>query len=355
MGPSLKLDSICHDIEQAALPPVSIPEQRSKSWISAASWRIVNQKNSLWKLPSPTNHTAYRHLTRSLKASLREDRKKRATTADALAEAELNQDRIKEAWNVIHRSLIKVEDQPLPPSRENLRKVTTDCMTLYSKSLPPDMIPIIVAPFDIDDVVPEPDKIAQAVWGLKNEKSPGPSKVRAEHLKEWVREAYREDHPHQGNWNRVVDLIQSCFRKRQVPSQMSWSTVVLLPKGNGDYQGIGLLEMSWKVIESIINWRIASKVIFHDTLHGFWTGRGTGTAWFEAKLLQQLSKMVQKTLHFISLNLCKIYDTVNREQLLEILEGYGMGHNALGLLKFYWDNKRCVAKCGKHHGEIFVP
>jgi phage-related holin len=45
--------------------------------------------------------------------------------------------------------------------------------------------------------------------------------------------------------------------------------VVLLPKGGGDYRGIGLLEIVWKVIESIINRRIASKIQFHDSLHGF--------------------------------------------------------------------------------------
>ena len=120
---------------------------------------------------------------------------------------------------------------------------------------------------------------------------------------------------------------------------MSWSTVVLLPKGNGDYRGIGLLELSWKVIELIINRRIACKVTFHDALHGFRASRGTGTAYIEAKLLQQLSKMVQTTLHFIYFDLRKAYDTANRDWLLEILEGYWVGPNVLGLLKFYWDHQ----------------
>ena len=57
--------------------------------------------------------------------------------------------------------------------------------------------------------------------------------------------------------------------------------------------------------------------------------------------------MVQKTLYFIFLDLQKAYDSVNREQLLEILEGYRVGPSVLGLLKFYWDNQHCVVKCRK--------
>ena len=79
---------------------------------------------------------------------------------------------------------------------------------------------------------------------------------------------------------------------------------------------------------------------FHDALRGFRSKQGTGTVCIEAKLLQQLSKMVQKILHFIFLDLRKAYDIVDRERLLEILEGYGVGPNILGLLKFYWENQR---------------
>ena len=94
-----------------------------------------------------------------------------------------------------------------------LRKVTNDRIKLYSKSLPPERIPVLVAPFDIDDVVLGPSKIMKAVCRLRNGKAPGPSKVRAEHFKEWVEEATREENPYQGNWDRVVELVQTCFRK----------------------------------------------------------------------------------------------------------------------------------------------
>ena len=37
-----------------------------------------------------------------------------------------------------------------------------------------------------------------------------------------------------------------------VPTQMTWMIVVLLPKGGGDYCGIGLLNPIWKVVEKVM-------------------------------------------------------------------------------------------------------
>ena len=42
MGPLLRLNSLCDNIEEAALPPISILEQRSKGWISEALWRFID-------------------------------------------------------------------------------------------------------------------------------------------------------------------------------------------------------------------------------------------------------------------------------------------------------------------------
>jgi hypothetical protein len=33
---------------------------------------------------------------------------------------------------------------------------------------------------------------------------------------------------------------------------MSWMIVVLLPKGGGNYRGIGLLKPIWKVVEKVM-------------------------------------------------------------------------------------------------------
>ena len=145
------------------------------------------------KLPGPTNQTECRQLTQSLKLSLKEDRKRRAATAGALAEAELKEGNLGEAWSIIRCWFVTVKNRPLPPSQEDLRKVTNDCIKLYTKALPSERIPVLVALFDIDDVVPEPSKIMEVVCRLRNGKAPG--KVRNEHFKEWVKEATRKENP----------------------------------------------------------------------------------------------------------------------------------------------------------------
>ena len=67
--------------------------------------------------------------------------------------------------------------------------------------------------------------------------------------------------------------------------------VVLILKGGGDYRGIGLVEMVWKAVAVILNRRFTASITYHDFLHGFRAGGGTGTATLEAKLLQQLEAL----------------------------------------------------------------
>ena len=43
--------------------------------------------------------------------------------------------------------------------------------------------------------------------------------------------------------------------------------VVLIPKGGGDYRGIGLLEVMWKVVTVIINCCLVTTISFNDVIH----------------------------------------------------------------------------------------
>ena len=101
------------------------------------------------------------------------------------------------------------------------------------------------------------------------------------------------------NWTRIVDLIQTAFRDRDLAKEATWQEVVLIPKGKKDYRGIDLVEVMWKVVAAIINCRFTVSITYHDFLHGFRAGRGTDTATLEAKLIQQLAALREEVLYVI--------------------------------------------------------
>ena len=57
--------------------------------------------------------------------------------------------------------------------------------------------------------------------------------------------------------------------------------------------------------------RLVSAITFHDVLHGFRAGRGTGTASLEAKLLQQRTDMGKAVLFEVLMDLQKAYNALD--------------------------------------------
>ena len=168
--------------------------------------------------------------------------------------------------------------------------------------------------------------------------SGGPSGIRAEHLKEWLAASNRgklaEEKGEEKTaaeeeggelWGKLVELIQTEFREGEMVVEATWKTVVLIPKGNKEYRGIGLVEVTWKVMAAILHCRLTTAIPYHDTLLGFGEGRGTGTPTLKAKLLQQLVAMREEVLYMIFLDLTKAYDALDRSRILDIFEGYGVG------------------------------
>ena len=56
--------------------------------------------------------------------------------------------------------------------------------------------------------------------------------------------------------------------------------MVIIPKGKGEFRGIGLVEVTWKLMTVILHRRLTTVIQLHDVLHGFREGRGgrPGTA-----------------------------------------------------------------------------
>ena len=190
--------------------------------------------------------------------------------------------------------------------------------------------------------------------------------MRDEHLKGWLAASNRwnmaeekgeentEEEEEGGDlWGKLVELIQTDFREGAMAEEATWQTVVLIPKGKKEYRGIGLVEVTWKVVAEILHLRLTTAITYHNTLHGFRAGRGTGTATLEVNLLQQLAAMREEVLYVIFFDLTKAYNALDRSRILDILEGYRVGPRARRLLREYWRKSTMVARAGEYFGTGF--
>ena len=188
--------------------------------------------------------------------------------------------------------------------------------------------------------------------------------MKAEHIKVWLDEIQRKEKAARENpgrvadpgaghkWKIFVELIQAIWDWGEIPEQMSWMIIVLLPKGGGDFRGIGLLDPFWKVVVKVMVCRLGS-IEFHPCLHGGLPKRGTGTATIEAKLAQQLAWMEQEPLYQVFVDLRKAYDHLDRQRCLAIMTGYGVGPKLLRLQTKFWEQAQMVCRAGGSFGKPF--
>ena len=120
-----------------------------------------------------------------------------------------------------------------------------------------------------------------------------------------------------------MEITQFMWNHGDILRELGWTVLVLIPKGNMDTRGIGLLEPLQKVVEAIIDICLRASVRLHYVLHGLCTGRVTGTVILELKLAQELSILDQEPMLLFFLDMRNSYDTVDCGRLLTMLEGYG--------------------------------
>ena len=96
---------------------------------------------------------------------------------------------------------------------------------------------------------------------------------------------------------------------------MAWATMVFLPKGRGEYWGIRLVEVVWKVCAMVVSCRLNRSGTLHDALHRF----RAGTTTLESRLEQQLAGIAHKPLFQVFLDVRKAYDSLDRGKRVEIL------------------------------------
>ena len=128
--------------------------------------------------------------------------------------------------------------------------------------------------------------------------------------------------------------------------------VFLIPKRNIQFRGIRLVEVIWKAVLAVVNFRKGAMVNFHDMLHGFRSGIGTGTASTEVNLLQNLVEMREEVLYEVFLDLKKSYDALDRERCMDIMVSYGIGPCTDRILSLYWDYLLVVSRARQYYGAL---
>jgi hypothetical protein len=124
----------------------------------------------------------------------------------------------------------------------------------------------LVAPCDINNSTTTDKDIRAPVGRLHGRKSPGTS---VEDLKEWWDTAWRDKDHDTKEWENFVELVQHIFETGNLPLELNWSVLVAIPKGDGGFREIGLVEIIWKLISSIIDSKLNHKTILDPALHGF--------------------------------------------------------------------------------------
>ena len=110
----------------------------------------------------------------------------------------------------------------------------------------------------------------------------------------------------------------------KILQQMLYTIIVLIPKRNsGDFWGMRLLEVLWKVIERVLDERI-SAIPLHDTLHSFQAKRVCGTGIIKAKLAQKLAYLKRVPTYSIFLDLHKAYAVWTATTQLRFFERPGL-------------------------------
>ena len=220
--------------------------------------------------------------------------------------------------------------------------------------MPDEKLQLEIRPFPIPDNIPDQDEITRALLTMKMGKSPGPSQIRVEDMRKWLKMERDTTNPQPEAWNNLVEIVQEAFRTGKIPEVLTNAILVLIQKNEvNQFRGIGLLEVVWKLIASIINKRLMRNIEFHDGIHGFRPGRGTGTATLEAKLLMQMAACKDIPLYQVFLDLTKAYDTLDRGRTIEILKAYGTGPNTIRLLERYWLKNFLVLKQSGFFGAPF--
>jgi len=325
------------------------------TWLLIKQCTLLHQAGQLRQSEGRRQHTIH--------AVLKRDRTAGTAQVGESTVAELAEGNVHEAFRHLKGWYREASETHARPCFQTMERQTVERVELCRRRDSPGL-PIVVdhaeMRTEIRDDTPDEEEIRVAVAELTNGRSAGVLRMRAEHLKGWLKGAKLEEDPKRGpanvgageDWEALVKLVQTVWDKGKIPTQLGWVVTILILKGGGDYHGIGFLEPIWKVIEWVIDKRLEA-IALHDSHHSCRNGRETGTAVMEAKLTQQLAHIEQTPFYGAFIHLKKAFDAMDRECCLLLLEGHCAGPNMRWLIRHFWDEATNVCRASGNYGAPF--
>ena len=194
------------------------------------------------------------------------------------------------AYGILRHWYKKFSKRGEKPSKVDLDIHTEKYRSLFTADNLTDEtpFPIHYSGNPVFDGPPNEEEVRQALFKMRNRKSPGFTNMTVEDIKKW----YELSHPDLNKnpniqpdedalykWDKLMILIRKCIIDGDVPEAFTLGILVLIPKNDaGDVRGIGLLDVIHKLISTIINKRLSDAIEFCDSVHGFRKKRGGFTA-----------------------------------------------------------------------------
>ena len=172
-------------------------------------------------------------------------------------------------------------------------------------------------------------ELDDAIRKLKNNKAPGPDDIPAELFK-WLDKQSRKT---------ILEILNECWRRETLIRDMNDARLAIVYKKGGpalpqNYRPIALLSVIYKLLASIIQTRISSKMdgALDENQYGFRKGKSTAQPLFILRRTQETQEEAALECHLLSLDWEKAFDKVLQDRMAKAIKRLGIPDKVINII-----------------------